>query len=360
MKQNKNVSPFLAFDERWFRKHQQILVGLLNVPIIKIWFRWVLRIRKCDCLLSEKINLILPNQFHKNARVEGDKIFATADFRTHWKYSKRIYHAFKWVWWTLHFWDWLIADRFLPELSFGLFTLTKSPDAGSGLVTSDGTVTLYNRGPGGISLQQIAEVAPTTYNQNIDTGNTEAYLAEANSYSPASEGWNGFVKSFFPFNTSILNGSTLVNGKVSIFVTSYRSFWGAGSGVIGLYGQITPNDDVLQFSHYYNVGNTLLANTLVLNLQTNTMYQGGLPYTYYSLAERKYYDFTLNAAGLSSIRNTISKFITRFTYDSLAPAESPEGTSYCYGYSAGRGESYDPKLVVEYSIPSTNKIQMII
>lgn len=357
----ENVGPYLAFDEKWFRKYQKILIWMLNAPIIKIWFRWILRIRKSDCSLNEKINLILPNQFHKNARVEGDKIFATADFRTHWKFSKRIYHAFKWIWWALHFWDWLIADRFLPELSFGLFTLTKSPNPGSDLATCDGMLYLYNRYPGGTSLQQISEVNPTSYNQWISMIDQEVYIASANSYDPPSEGWNGFTKSFFSFDTSTLNGATFLSGKLSIYITRYQSFLGAGQGIIGVYGQITPNNNVLTFAHYFNVGNTLLANTLSLNLQTNIMYEGGMPHTYYSLAIPGYYDFTLNSAGLSNLAYSISKFITRFTYDSLAPAAYPEGQSYCYGYSADyAGDAYDPKLIIEYSIASTNKIQMII
>lgn len=42
-KRHKNIGPFLAFGECWFRRHQRILLWLLNTPIVRLWFRWVLR-----------------------------------------------------------------------------------------------------------------------------------------------------------------------------------------------------------------------------------------------------------------------------------------------------------------------------
>ena len=61
MKKTEDVS--YVFDEQWFVKHQQILLWFLNAAFIKIWFRWCLRIRKCDCSRKTRITQIGPNRF---------------------------------------------------------------------------------------------------------------------------------------------------------------------------------------------------------------------------------------------------------------------------------------------------------
>ena len=57
-----NSKNYLAFDQKWFEKHQEKLLWLLNAPLIKYWFRWVLRIRGLSVrgtLKSTKLLLII-------------------------------------------------------------------------------------------------------------------------------------------------------------------------------------------------------------------------------------------------------------------------------------------------------------
>src|SRR5258708_5424922 len=111
---------YLAFDKLWFKKHQNILLWLLKFQI----FRHILRIDT-----DKPVVKIEPHAFTVYLGKKGNKLQFQTDFRTHWKYSKRLYYAFKPLWWTIHFWDWLIADRFIPQWSYGFSTLTAFPDA---------------------------------------------------------------------------------------------------------------------------------------------------------------------------------------------------------------------------------------
>ncbi|MHB8840998.1 MAG: hypothetical protein ACYC56_04280 [Candidatus Aquicultor sp.] len=368
MKGEKNIGPFLAFDDGWFRKHQRLLVWLLNAPVIKIWFRWVLRIRKSDCHLNEKINLILPNQFHKNARIVGDKIFATADFRTHWKYSKRIYYAFKWVWWALHFWDWLIADRFLPELSFGLFTLNSYPNQGE-------------TGPGcdGFIQRRQDDTYTTPEQLGTTTGGTppigqyqkDVYMSTIllgqiiRPYDDLSY-YNILGKGFLVFDTSKLPASTSVSGPayIDVYVTDYLAPVGSGIGYIGLFKATTQNGNTLVDSDFFEVETTELANQLALELATKTI-SGGTPAQYidvYYLNRVGYYRFNLNADGKNNITFLgVSKFATHFTYaSSFLTGSLTYFVMHKYCSANSIEAEFDPKLVIDYSIPGTNKIQMII
>ncbi|MHB8871815.1 MAG: hypothetical protein ACYC5G_05160 [Candidatus Doudnabacteria bacterium] len=273
----------------------------------------------------------------------GDKIYATADFRTHWKYSKRIYHAFKYVWWILHFWDWLIADRFLPKLSFGLFTLTKSPDPGSGLTTCDGWITRYNCEY--TSVIDLAQDQVQNVNWGLSISQESAVIGYLVANSTPINTWNSFQKAFFLFDTSSLSSfSSIISAKISLFIFS-QVLYTYPAGTIGLFSANTASANNLVTADYFTVGNSLLANTISY------------------IGEQKYYDFILNAGGISVINKTgTSKYATMYDW---GRDNSITWVGYGYAntvaYQADKtGENFDPKLVVEYSIPSTNKIQMII
>ena len=76
------MTEFLAFDPAWFSRHQRALLRLLNLPLIGLAFRRLLRIN-----VLEPIVRIEPHAFTVSL---GEGLYRT-DFRTHWKFSKRIY-----------------------------------------------------------------------------------------------------------------------------------------------------------------------------------------------------------------------------------------------------------------------------
>ena len=124
-----------AFGKQWFAKHQSKILWCLNAPVIGMLARWILRIHR-DCPTAEIID-IKPHRYTIRGEKEDEY---TTDFRTHWKFAKRIYFAFRPLWWALHTWDEIFADKYVPRLSFGFDSLTSYPDAGTGLTTCDGMV----------------------------------------------------------------------------------------------------------------------------------------------------------------------------------------------------------------------------
>ncbi len=109
-----------TFDKNWFKKYQKILLFLCNFFITRYWFRWILRINKV-AKYSEKIVELLPNNY--KSYLGNNKYKAV--FSIHDKYSQRIYNAFKYWWMLFHLWDEIVADEYLPELSFGFQSLTR-------------------------------------------------------------------------------------------------------------------------------------------------------------------------------------------------------------------------------------------
>ena len=127
------------FGKNWFKKHQRLLLWLLNKPLVKYWFRWVLRIHK-DLKREERIVGISPNHYDVLVKQTKKRVWLRSDFRTHNKFTKRIFYAFYPIWWLCHQWDILFANRFVPQLNFGFDTLTVYPDADPETYTVDGFV----------------------------------------------------------------------------------------------------------------------------------------------------------------------------------------------------------------------------
>src|SRR3990167_4532520 len=110
-------------DQKWFLKYQKQLLWLLNTPLISIWFRQILRIRgEVEPLGYKKVNLdkikiarILP---HAVLWVQNKKKGKVGfDIRSHDKFAKRLYFAFKPLWYLVHFWDMNFANNFFPQLN---------------------------------------------------------------------------------------------------------------------------------------------------------------------------------------------------------------------------------------------------
>lgn len=104
-----------VFDEQWFTRNQRWLRWCVNMPIVGRWFRRILSLR-----LALPVTLITPDAVHycENGL---QSIAHCYPFPHH---SRAIYDALKPLWWGMHYWDELIADRWMPELSFGFDQLT--------------------------------------------------------------------------------------------------------------------------------------------------------------------------------------------------------------------------------------------
>ena len=150
--------PFRAFDATWFHRWQWLLLAILHEPLLGRVFRWILGIDRAAVGHRARIVALWPHGYVTAREEPGRRHLVeyagfrprwvrtapqtvyTADIRTDRVFAKAIYAAFWPVWWTLHAWDWAIADRWVPAWSAGLSTLTAYPDAHPESMTVDGNL----------------------------------------------------------------------------------------------------------------------------------------------------------------------------------------------------------------------------
>jgi hypothetical protein len=321
------------FDKGWFRERQRILLWLLNAPLIKIWFRYVLRIRKFDCPIKTKITSIAPNNFSFGDRVilkDGKLIRErTTDFRTHNKFSKRLYFAFLPIWYLCHAWDIFIANNFKPAWNLGFDTLTVYPDASSGATTVDGYI---NR----IGVDQTwADIIAGSGTNVLVTGDLVVRITA----SGTTNQWAELYRNILTFDTSALTADATIS-----------------AAVLSIYGwskldnlSITPDCDIYTATPAAN--NNLATSDYG---QIGTTSQTGSPITYAGWDDAGYNAFTFNATGRGNVSKTgISKFGWRNANYDVA-ASPPAWTSVAVSRLSGRsvdtgGAGEDPKLVITYT-----------
>jgi len=327
---NKQSGPFLAFDAQWFARHQRGLLWLCNAPLVRLWFRWILRIHR-DLPTSTRIAQIRPNCITYGARRTAEGVELKTDFRAHVKFAKRIYYAFRPLWWAIHFWDWLVADRFLPQLSYGFDTLTAYPAAGASSPV-DG---IAGRFSSNSSLSTLRSSAGT-YSSATDS--PFLLLSVGGSTTNLFAGCYRFIMCF---DTSALTaGATLSSAVLSLYGRS-GSTNGLGSDNIHIVASTPASTSSLSTSDYNQLGTTSFGSM-----------------AYGSWSGSAYNDITLNSSGLSNISKTsISKFGSTLGWDlnnSFTGTWVAFGTTgYNFNSADTAGTSSDPKLVVTYTMAST-------
>jgi hypothetical protein len=319
------------FNKQFFLKHQGKLLWLLNTPVVCLWFRYVLRISgESSSVGRRRIFRIIPNAIFW---LHGDK--QVAEFRTHAKFSKRLYYAFAPLWWALHAWDWCVADRWVPELSFGFDTLTKYPYPGDATPnTVDGYVDhAYSLGSGA-SWATICAAAGTAANDTA-TSNSCMNIVSDN----VSNQWIRVRRGIYLFDTSsITSGATISATVMSLYGVAKDDGLDIAADV-DVYASSPGSDTALASGDFDSFG---------------SISQTGSPISYASFSTAGYNDFTFNATGRGNVSKTgISKFGTRnANYDVAGspPAWANDTEIYIDAYFADQtGTANDPKLVVTYS-----------
>lgn len=325
---SKNVGYFQAFDKKWFEKNQIVLVWLCNHFILKYWFRWILRINK-DVQWDEFIVSLEPNNYKVFVNIDGDKIKLKADFRAHNKFSKRIYCAFKYMWWVAHCWDWLVADRFVPEWSFGLLTLTVRPnyDGEPGATSCDGYVARL-----GVD-ETFADIIANAGTHAATTGQTlYTYL----KCSTTIDQFTSCFRNNILFDTSSLGATaTLLAAKIQLRTTSTETT--IGEMGITIVESTSASNTVLVAADYSRIGSTAFCSKV-----------------YADISSLEFHDYVLNSNGVNNVNKIgISKYCLISTWDFNATFDGSwisEGISRIDVYSSDvTGEINDPRLVITYT-----------
>ena len=318
------------FNKIWFLKHEKLLLWLLNTPLIKIWFRWILRINgERSSIGNRKIIHIEPNAiWWKN---KGKKI--TAEFRTHNKFAKRLYYAFKPLWYFLHYWDILFANNFNPNWNLGFdSTGDLFPVAGANSPV-DGDV-----------KHNAANSTWATIRDGAGTGvdvtgvNTSVFLAAGTT----TDTWTEIQRSIMCFDASSISDDATKDSAIFSLYGGGKSN-GISSEATHIAGATPANTNNLVSADYAQVQRTTFGNV-----------------TYASFTVGAYNDITLNASGLTNISLTaVSKFSAQHAPDinNSPPAWVNGANNQVYWSSADTaGTTQDPKLVVTYTPPPSSRI----
>jgi hypothetical protein len=325
----------MVFDKSWFKERQKVLLFLCNNWILKYWFRWILRIHK-DLKFSEKISKLMPNYYE----VKLDISRTRAEFRTHNKFSKRLYYSLYPFWYLLHSIDIYIFNRLELNLNFGFDTLTVYPDPHVETSTVDGQC-------GILGVNQTFSNTVSFNSYNFATDSAASFNLGLLSSSSTSNQYENNLGGVMLFDTSsIPDDATISAAEFDFYVLSANNTL-SWSSTLASAVVVSSNP----------ASNTAVVSADCLTLGTTEFCRLAIS----AMTINQYNAFTLNSSGIANINKTgISKFGGKAgaVFDNTAGTWSASKSIQCGGYSADRtGTTEDPKLVVTYSTgAATNNI----
>lgn len=315
----------MVFNQKWFQKHQRSILWLANTSLIKIWFRWILRIRKFDLPLSKKITEIAPNYFEWIVGYKEGKEYRARDFRMNDKFARRLYFAFRYAWLIFHAWDWLLADRFFPALSFGFATLTKYPEPGT---TADGRV-----------MRLSVDETWATIVAGNGTSNNSDFLFAGCTASTTTDQFLELLRGICNFDISSL-------GEFAVISAATLSLWGetnrTGLGsdwAVGIVESASASDSALANGDFQTMSSTDFATRI----------------SQASWSTGAYNVFTLNSTALTYLgtkKTGIAKLGCKLDWDidvsfgGVWASSQDSGTRI--SSAAHTGTSQDPKLIITF------------
>lgn len=326
----------MVFDKQWFTKHQKKLLLLANSYIGK---RILCIDGKKSSVGNNKIVKIEPNAITWIVNRNEKEVKLATEFRTHAKFSKRLYYTFKPLWYLAHYFDLGIANNLNESLNLGFDTLTSYPDADPETSTVDGRVgrTVVN--------ETFSTIRAGAGNLVADNAATVTYSLHG---STTTNQYQGLTRSIFLFDTSSLTSNANISQAIfSYYVTSRSDVLSNGNhdNSKGNICAVNPASNTsLATSDYGNFSDTSFGASVVQN----------------SLTDSSYENVTLNSSGISAISKTgITKFGLRYGWDL-----SNTLTGYTWasgGFQAvvlntadQTGIANDPKLVITYTLGSAN------
>jgi len=339
MTSKKNMGYSQYFNKEWFKKHQRTLLWLCNKPLVKYWFRYILRIHR-DVGWNEHICQLQPNNYKVYLGWENGALKIKGDFRTHDKFSKRIYYAFEPLWWLAHAWDWLLADRCVPRWSFGFTTLTQYPDPHPETNSVDGYV-----------FSNLTSVSWATLIADAGTGSWDdaLFLELRIQAAKTTNLWSILGRLIAGFSTSSIGINSSIDTAVIAIRGSIKNDSLSIIPDVNVYSASPASNTAIVAGDYDSLGSTAFSTTI----------------TYAAFSDSVYNSYSLNANGIANINKAgISNFGFRnANYDvaATAPISWSAGlASYFRVHSADvAGTTSDPKLVIEYTLPQTLALTVI-
>jgi hypothetical protein len=235
----------------------------------------------------------------------------------------------------LHCVDEFFKISWLPQLSLGFDTLTKYPDPNPETNTVDGSV--YNATSG--TFGTIRALTTAAY---VKPDDTTGYACSLQAGS-TSNTFNYMRRSYFLFDTSSITSSGTITGSIFSIYPNNVYFVALGN----------PTLDVVSSNPTSNTG-LVSADFNISRFGTGTSF-GSSSFSNFSTGD--YRSVTLNESGIAAINKTsVTKFGTLSSWDrtgTFGGTWTYPGTSIVQcRYADYTGTSSDPKLVVNYDVPS--------
>lgn len=313
----------MVFDAQWFKDNQKKLLVLANSKLGK----------QLLCIdYPGRIDAILPNAIFT---VENNKV--RAEFRTHNKYSKRLYHSFKSVWHLAHKWDEFVNLLSLPQYDLGFATLT----AYSGEFGANDPIDGY---VGRVAQDQtFAAIIAGAGNQNID-GNAFDNFVRVQASTTTNQ-FNSVNRPICGFLTSAIGASNNVDAG-SVVYYFYIDGKQNAIGDIGVHivSALPASSTDLVDADYGTLGSTSFASK-----------------TYAGVSTGGYSEFTLNTDGENNVNKTGHTYYgakSDWDYSGVFSGSwVSNGESRFLGYySEQTGTSRDPKLTLTYSLAAADYV----
>lgn len=319
-----------VFSVSWFLKHQKTLLYFLNTPPFSFFLRRSLAIHKNRSRVMNKIILaILPN-----AIFWKDNEAIVGEFRTHDKFSKRLFYSFSFLWKVFHEWDNVVANRFFYKLNLGFDTLTSYPQPHPGTISTDGYV-----GRGDTMNEPFSSLRNGS---GTTAGHTEASTsAPLLKASSTTNNFDYLYRTIYIFDTSsIPSYAKIFSASVSLF--SYASYSSPlGATKIHIAGATTSSNTSLTPSDYQNVLRTSFGSLSSSSWVANA-----------------YNNIALNSSGLTYINKSgVTKFSAQNEWDILGTFNGTwvanQISSFPHYLADEPGTSKDPMLTVVYGVSAS-------
>ena len=346
------------FGEEWFERHQDRLLFFLNEAPFRRMTRKLLRIHPRDCPVGTEITRIGPNRFSYGDSVrqaDGGRIWTgTTDFRTHAKFSKRLFFGLHPLWRGMHMWDSLLAERLSPALDLGFNTLTQYPSYPV-TNTCDGITGSFNVGFYWNNRTSSPNNAFTSVGLDFPFGGLSTSATgvgwewDVDIYSGSSPLYfDRFFGPLFLFDTSALGASASILSATESLVSptiAPPSNWTFSSGLpaFTIVSSNPASNTLIHAGDIATFGSISFCDVPV----SLSAFGGGFASI----------NWLFNAAGRAAISKIgVTKTALRdAVYD--IPNVSPTGSGGSNGYlyltfSSYTGQTYDPKLVVTWSTGS--------
>lgn len=324
------------FDRQWFKCHQKILLFLLNAPVVRIWFRYLLRINgKRSSVGKRKILRIDPNAITWLEKNEKGKPYFSTEFRTHDKFAKRLYYAFYPLWWAFHTWD--MATKWKPEWNLGFDMLTVFPDADPESTSVDGTIS-FTQAESNPWSDAVNAVNGTSASDN--TADLFLFAQNISNNDRIDRIVTLFDTSALTVEADISAATFSLHGDNSILTASGAWSW-------RLVSSNPASNTALVVGDYDSFGSTAYAAD----------YGSG---DYVALG---YNDQVMNATGIAAISlDGITKFGVREVEHDIGNMDPGNDNRFVAQYRGAEqsGTADDPKLVVTYTLGggATNMLLM--